>query len=94
VDADDPGRLAYTSALLAVPVDGGHDYRGLASPVTGMVWYQDKLLVTAAAGDRDALYVYDVQRVQRATAAADAVGRVPGGWAAGGHRYVLPAIAS
>ncbi|MFD8541157.1 hypothetical protein [Streptomyces rubrogriseus] len=94
VDADDPGRLGYTSALLAVPVDGGHDYRGLASPVTGMVWYQDKLLVTSAAGDREALYVYDVERVQRATTAADAVGRVPGGWAAGGHRYVLPAIAS
>ncbi|MFJ6074201.1 hypothetical protein ACIQFU_25785 [Streptomyces sp. NPDC093065] len=94
VNADDPGRLGYTSALLAVPVAGGHDYRGLASPVTGMVWYQDKLLVTTAAGDRDALYVYDVDRVQRATTAADAVGRVPGGWAAGGHRYVLPAVAS
>ncbi|MGW5785412.1 hypothetical protein ACWEWK_15600 [Streptomyces sp. NPDC003757] len=94
VDADGPGRLGYTSALLAVPVDGGHDYRGLASPVTGMVWYQDKLLVTAATGDREALYVYDVDRVQRATTAADAVGRVPGGWAAGGHRYVLPAVAS
>ncbi|MGW8630758.1 hypothetical protein [Streptomyces sp. NPDC055793] len=94
VDADDPGHLGYTSALLAVPVDGGHDYRGLASPVTGMVWYQDKLLVTTAAGDRDALYVYEVDRVQRATTAATAVGRVPGGWAANGHRWVLPAVAS
>ncbi|MFI9379161.1 hypothetical protein [Streptomyces parvulus] len=94
VDADDPGRLSYTSALLAVPVDGGHDYRGLVSPVTGMVWYQDKLLVTTAAGDRDALYVYEMDRVQRATTAASAVGRVPGGWAAAGHRYVLPAVAS
>ncbi|AQS66904.1 hypothetical protein [Streptomyces pactum] len=94
VDADDPDRLSYTSALLAVPVDGGHDYRGLASPVSGMVWYQDKLLVTAGSGDRDALYVYDVERVQRATAEADAVGRVPGGWAANGQPYVLPAVAS
>ncbi|MFJ8189602.1 hypothetical protein ACIQ8D_07400 [Streptomyces sp. NPDC096094] len=94
VDADDPDRLSYTSALLAVPVDGGHDYRGLASPVSGMVWYQDKLLVTTGSGDRDALYVYDVDRVQRATTDADAVGRVPGGWAADGHPYVLPAVAS
>ncbi|NEC73828.1 hypothetical protein, partial [Streptomyces rochei] len=94
VDADDPGRLPYTSALLAVPVDGGHDYRGLASPVSGMVWYQDKLLVTAGTGGRDALFVYDVDRIQRATTDADAVGRVPGGWAAAGHRYVLPAVAS
>ncbi|MEV7791067.1 hypothetical protein AB0O68_03700 [Streptomyces sp. NPDC087512] len=94
VDADDPGRLAYASALLTVPVDGGRDYRALASPVSGMVWYQDKLLVTTGAGGRDALYVYDVDRVQRATADARAVGRVPGGWAAHGHRYVLPAVAS
>ncbi|WP_395576815.1 hypothetical protein [Streptomyces sp. BK79] len=94
VDADDPARLSHTSALLAVPVDGGHDYRGLASPVSGMVWYQDKLLVTAGSGDRDALYVYDLDRIQRATTEADAVGRVPGGWAADGHPYVLPAVAS
>ncbi|MGC9380621.1 hypothetical protein [Streptomyces sp. MH13] len=94
VDADDPDRLGYTSALLAVPVDGGQDYRGLASPVSGMVWYQDKLLVTAGSGDREALYAYDLDRVQRATTDADAVGRVPGGWAADGHPYVLPAVAS
>jgi hypothetical protein len=94
VDADDPGRLRHTSALLTVPVDGGRDYRALASPVSGMVWYRDKLLVTAGAGERDALYVYDLDRVQRATADADAVGRVPGGWAAHGHPYVLTAVAS
>ncbi|GHB20125.1 hypothetical protein GCM10010377_07570 [Streptomyces viridiviolaceus] len=94
VDADDPGHLEYASALLAVPVDGGRDYRGLSSPVSGMVWYRDKLLVTTGAGDRNALYVYDVDRIQRTTSDAGAVGRVPGGWAAHGHRYVLPAVAS
>ncbi|MEV5434056.1 hypothetical protein [Streptomyces sp. NPDC052701] len=93
VDADDPARLVYTWALLAVPVDGGRDYRGLASPVSGMVWYQDKLLVTAGDGERGALYVYDMDRVQRATVEASAVGRVPGGWSAAGARFVLPAVA-
>jgi hypothetical protein len=44
--------------------------------MSGMVWYQDKLLVTAD----DALYVYDVNRVQRAKAH--------------GPRYVMPAIGS
>ncbi|MYU25947.1 hypothetical protein [Streptomyces sp. SID8352] len=94
IDADDPARLTYTSALLAVPVDGGRDYRALSSPVSGMVWYGDKLIVTTGSGDRDALYVYDVDRVQRATTDADTVGRVPGGWAAHGQRYVLPAVAT
>lgn len=94
VDADGAGRPRYASVLLVLPVDGGHDYRPLASPVTGMVWYQDKLLVTAGAGDRNALYAYDLDRVQRTTADTDAVGRVTGGWSAGGHPYVLPAVAS
>ncbi|GAA2518797.1 hypothetical protein GCM10010423_08710 [Streptomyces levis] len=94
VDANDPARARYAWALLAVPVDGGRDYRGLVSPLSGMVWYQDKLLVTTREGDRDALYVYDLDRIQRATVEADAVGRVRGGWAAHGSRYVLPAVGS
>lgn len=94
VDADDPARLTYTWALLAVPVDGGRDYRALASRVSGMVRYRDKLLVTTSGAERDALYVYDLRRIQRATVTADAVGRVPGGWSAHGYRWVLPAVAS
>ncbi|MFI1421252.1 hypothetical protein ACH4VX_25425 [Streptomyces sp. NPDC020731] len=94
VDAGDPDDLRYTWALLTVPVDGGRDYRGLGSTVSGMVWYQDKLLVTAGPADDSALYVYDVKRVQRATVDGTSVGRVPGGWSAAGARYVLPAVAS
>lgn len=94
VDADDLGRLRYTWVLLTVPVDGGRDYRALSSRLSGMVWYQDKLLVTAEDGSREALYVYDMNRVQRATVRADEVGRVRGGWSAHGSRYVLPAVGS
>ncbi|MFD7990153.1 hypothetical protein [Streptomyces mexicanus] len=94
VNADDPARLTYSWALLAVPVDGGRDYRGLTAHVSGMAWYRDKLLVTTSGGARDALYVYDLNRIQRATVASDAVGRVPGGWSAHGYRWVLPAVAS
>ncbi|MFJ8106345.1 hypothetical protein [Streptomyces sp. NPDC096132] len=94
VDANDLDRLSYTWVLLAVPVDGGRDYRGLASHVSGMVWYQDKLLVTADDGDSSALYVYDMNRVQRADVTGEAVGRVTGGWSAHGYRFVLPAVGS
>lgn len=55
-----------------------------------MVWYQGKLLVTAA----DGLYVYDMHRIQRATVDRRTVGKVHGGWAAYGSRYVLPAVGS
>jgi hypothetical protein len=88
VDASDPARLTYTWATLAVPVDGGRDYRGLGSTVSGMVWYQGRLLVAAG----DGLYVYDLHRIQRADVDSGAVGRVRGGWSAHGARFVLPAV--
>ncbi|GHG96927.1 hypothetical protein [Streptomyces rubradiris] len=94
VNADDPARLSYRWVLPVVPVDGGRDYRGLASGVSGMVWHKDKLLVTTASGGADALYVYDLDRIQRTTVDAPAIGRVPGGWSAAGYDYVLPAVAS
>ncbi|GAA1008215.1 MULTISPECIES: hypothetical protein [Streptomyces] len=94
VNADDPDNLTYTWALLVVPVDGGRDYRALVSQVSGMVWYRNKLLVTTSGAERDALYVYDLHRIQRATVGSRAVGRVPGGWSAHGYRWVLPAVAS
>ncbi|MEV6051395.1 hypothetical protein [Streptomyces sp. NPDC052107] len=94
VNADGPARLAYRWVLLVVPVDGGRDYRGLTSGISGMVWYQDKLLVTARTGSADALYVYDLDRIQRADVDGPAIGRVPGGWSADGYRYVMPAIGS
>ncbi|MET9730734.1 hypothetical protein ABZZ79_08750 [Streptomyces sp. NPDC006458] len=88
VDADPSHHPAYTSALLVVPVDDGRDYRPLASDLSGMVWYEDKLLVTAD----DAVYVYDMHRILRTTVSAPSAGRVPGGWSAYGLRYVLPAV--
>ncbi|WP_328751328.1 hypothetical protein OHT57_38090 [Streptomyces sp. NBC_00285] len=94
VDANDLNRLTYSWVLLAVPVDGGRDYRGLVSQVSGMVWYENKLLVTASGDGGDALYVYDMNRVQRATVDSSAVGRVRGGWSAHGEQWVLPAVGS
>ncbi|MFB7503816.1 hypothetical protein [Streptomyces broussonetiae] len=94
VNADDPARLAYRWVLLVVPTDGGRDYRGLVSGVSGMAWYQDKLLVTTRAGSADALYVYDLHRIQRTTVSGPAIGRVSGGWSADGYQYVMPAVGS
>ncbi|MEU3948704.1 hypothetical protein [Streptomyces sp. NPDC029526] len=92
VDRDAAGGPSYTWVLLAVPVQEGRDYRALASSVSGMVWYQDKLLVTADRQDGSALYVYDIDRVQRASVTGPSVGRVADGWSAAGARYVLPAV--
>ncbi|WP_330460523.1 hypothetical protein OIB37_28770 [Streptomyces sp. NBC_00820] len=94
VDADDPARPVYRWVLLVVPVDGGRNYRGLVSRVSGMVWYQDKLLVTTESGGDESLYVYNLHRIQRTTVDSPAIGRVPGGWSADGYQYVMPAVGS
>ncbi|WP_320783685.1 hypothetical protein [Streptomyces sp. CRN 30] len=96
IDASDPDDLRYRWVLLVAPTDGGRDFAPVRSRAGGMVWYQDKLIVTArdGAGHDDALYVFDLDRVLRADVTGDAVGRVGGGWSAARHRYVLPATGS
>ncbi|NEC90005.1 hypothetical protein [Streptomyces sp. SID12501] len=96
IDANDLSDMTYRWVLLVVPTEDGSDYRKLASSISGMVWYQDKLLVTASATDTDqqSLYVYDMNRIQRASVDSPVVGRVPGGWSAHGYGYVMPAVAS
>ncbi|MES4887207.1 hypothetical protein [Streptomyces sp. NPDC096012] len=93
-DADDPDHLAYRWVLPVVPVRDGRDYRALTSGISGMAWYRNRLLVTTSADGAEALYVYDLDRIQRTTVDGPAIGRVPGGWSADGYRYVLPAVGS
>ncbi|MFJ9706727.1 hypothetical protein [Streptomyces sp. NPDC101234] len=85
---------SYAWVLLTVPSADGTTYRGLTSQISGMVWFQDKLLVTTTLGSADALYVYDLNRIQRTSVMTRAIGRVRGGWSADGFRYVMPAVGS
>ncbi|MFK0292618.1 hypothetical protein ACIQU6_19365 [Streptomyces sp. NPDC090442] len=96
VNANNPEALSYRWALLAVPTDGGHNFAKLGSHLGGMAWYGDKLIVTAANGDahRNALYVFSMKHLLRATVRSSAIGKVSGGYAAHGLQYVMPAIGS
>ncbi|MGW0965657.1 hypothetical protein [Streptomyces sp. NPDC002516] len=92
VDATDPDALRYRWVLLVAPRAGGRDFTALRTGLGGMVWYQDKLIVTADHGD--GLLVFDLHRLLRADVDSPAVGRVGHGYSAAGYRYVLPAIGS
>jgi hypothetical protein len=92
VDATDPHALTYDWVLLVAPRDGGKDFAAVPSDLGGMVWYQDKLIVTAAHGA--GLLVFDMHRILKADVSSGAVGRVSGGYSADGYQYVLPAIGS
>ncbi|OIJ89982.1 hypothetical protein [Streptomyces colonosanans] len=90
IDANDPARLAYRWVLLVAPSPDGKDFTAVRTRMSGMVRHQDKLIVTA----RDSLLVFDLRRILRTNVDSAAVGRVKGGYAAHGYRYVLPAIGS
>ncbi|MEV5613673.1 hypothetical protein [Streptomyces sp. NPDC052225] len=96
IDANDPNNLKYRWVLLVIPIDGGSNYKKLESHLGGMVWYQDKLIVTArnGAADNNALYIYDMSRILQANVNSSAIGKVDGGWSAHGYQYVMPAIGS
>lgn len=90
IDANDPGALAYRWVLLVAPRAGGQDFGPVGTDLTGMVWYQDKLFVTA----RDSLLVFDLHRLLKANVDGTAIGRVRGGYSAHGYQYVLPTVGS
>jgi hypothetical protein len=92
VDATDAQALTYRWVLLVAPREGGKDFTAVHSGLGGMVWYQDKLIVTAAHGA--GLLVFDLHRLLRAGVNSGAVGRVSDGYSAAGYQYVLPAIGS
>ncbi|MFF1451387.1 hypothetical protein ACFVYF_25105 [Streptomyces sp. NPDC058274] len=96
IDANDPGNLKYRWVLLVAPLSGGTDFGAVRSHIGGMVWYQDKLIVTAKNGadHNNALFVFDMHRILQANVNSDAVGKVSGGYSAHGYQYVLPAIGS
>ncbi|MFI1510343.1 hypothetical protein [Streptomyces sp. NPDC020597] len=96
IDANNPGAFKYRWVLPVVPLNGGTDYRALKTHMGGMVWYQDKLIVTSWEKDADnnVMYVFDMKRILQATVNSSTVGKVSGGWSAGGYQYVMPAIGS
>ncbi|MFS8197433.1 hypothetical protein ACLVWQ_01975 [Streptomyces sp. CWNU-52B] len=96
IDANDPKNLKYRWVLLVAPLSDGKDFEAVRSHVGGMVWYQDKLIVTAKNGadHDDALFVFDMNRILRADVDSSEVGRVDDGWSARGYKYVMPAMGS
>ncbi|MFD9188304.1 hypothetical protein ACFWCA_08785 [Streptomyces phaeochromogenes] len=96
IDANDPDNLKYRWVLLVAPLSGGNDFGAVRSHVGGMVWYQDKLIVTAKNGadHNNALFVFDMNSILRADVNSTEIGKVSGGWSARGYQYVMPAIGS
>ncbi|WP_435172799.1 hypothetical protein [Actinacidiphila sp. bgisy145] len=90
-------RFGYRWVLPVIPTSGGTDFARFGSHMGGMVWWGDKLLVTASLdGDahHNAIYVFSTKHIYRATTNASWIGHRGSEVSAHGYQYFWPAIGS
>lgn len=110
-DEDVMGRMAFINAtegsaqrnhyrwvLPVIPTDGGTDFARFGSHMGGMVWWGDKLIVTASLGGEkehhNALYVFSTKHMYQANTNASWIGKRGSEVSARGYQYFMPAIGS
>jgi hypothetical protein len=92
IDYDDPANPRYRWVYLVDPNDAGTNFAAAKAHVGGMVWYGDKLLVSAVGNSRVAIRVFDLDHILQATDSSATIGRTSSGWAAYGYQYVMPEV--
>jgi hypothetical protein len=92
IDYGDPASAAYRWVYLVQPNSTGTDFTAAKAHLGGMIWYGDKLLVTAVGNTNVAVRVFSMAHILQATDGSATIGRTSGGWAAYGYQYVMPQI--
>ncbi|WP_433175528.1 hypothetical protein [Actinoallomurus sp. CA-150999] len=92
VDYTNSAAPAYRWVYLVVPNATGTDFTAAKAHVGGMVWYGDKLFVTAVGNTSTAIRVFSMANILRATDSSSAIGKTSSGYAAYGYQYVMPQI--
>lgn len=92
-----PNKLGYRWVLPVIPTAGGTNFTRFPSHMGGMVWWGDKLLVTASLdGDphHNAIYVFSTKHIYQANTNASWIGHNGSQVSAHGYQYFWPAIGS
>jgi hypothetical protein len=92
IDYTDPAHPAYRWVYLVVPQAGGATFSAAEAHIGGMVWYADKLFVTAVGNRSTAIRVFSMQHILQTTSAAATIGKTGGAYAAYGYQYVMPQV--
>lgn len=92
IDYTNPAAPVYRWVYLVDPNSTGSDFSAAKSHIGGMIWYGDKLIVTAVGNTGTALRVFSMSHILQTTSGAADIGRVSDGWAAYGYKYVMPQI--
>ena len=92
IDYNDPANPKYRWVYLVDPNDTGTDFTAAKAHLGGMLWYGDKLLVSAVGNTDVAIRVFDMSRILQMTDGSATIGKNSNGWAAYGYQYVMPEI--
>lgn len=92
IDYNDPANPKYRWVYLVDPNDTGSDFTAAKAHMGGMIWYGDKLLVSAVGNTSVAIRVFSMSRILQMTDSSATIGKNANGWAAYGYQYVMPEI--
>jgi hypothetical protein len=92
IDYNDPANPKYRWVYLVGPNDAGTNFTAAKAHTGGMIWYGDKLLVSAVGNTDVAVRVFDMSHILQVDDGSATIGRTGAGWAAYGYQYVMPEI--
>lgn len=92
IDVNDPAAAKYRWVYLVVPNSTGSTFTAAKAHTGGMIWYGDKLMVTAVGNTGTAIRVFSMSHILETTDGSATIGKTSAGWAAYGYKYVMPQI--
>lgn len=92
IDYNDPANPKYRWVYLVDPNGTGSNFTAAKAHVGGMLWYGNKLLVSAVGNTGVAIRVFDMEHILQMTDGSATIGKNSNGWAAYGYQYVMPEI--
>ncbi|WP_279581712.1 hypothetical protein [Fodinicola feengrottensis] len=89
VNYDNPAAPTFRMVYLAVPNSTGSTFIAAKAHMGGMVWYGDKIYVTAVGDTSTAIRVFSTTHILQMTDSSSAIGKTSGGYAAYGYKYAM-----
>lgn len=86
---DNPSAAGYRMVYLAVPNSTGGSFSAAQAHMGGMVWYGDKIYVTAVGNTSTAIRVFSTTHILQMSSSASSIGKVSDGYAAYGYKYAM-----
>lgn len=89
INYNTPSAASFRMVYLAVPNSTGSTFTAAKAHMGGMVWYGDKLYVTAVGNTSTAVRVFSTTHLLQLSSSASTIGKTSDGYAAYGYKYAM-----